>query len=234
MALKVIGAGFGRTGTLSMKAALEQLGYMKTHHMLEVMPSADQRKHWLAIAQNESVDWDDVFEGFEASVDFPSSTYYNELLAKYPDAKVVLTVRDPDRWYVSASNTIYAIGKAIPGWANKIIPPIRDNKIMVDGTIWQRVFHGRFEDKAYAKKIFTDYIDQVKQDVPADKLLVFEVKDGWGPLCEFLGQPIPDGDFPHVNDTASFRKMIRNIRLAFGGIYLLGAALLAGLIYAFI
>ncbi|MEO1029694.1 MAG: sulfotransferase family protein [Pseudomonadota bacterium] len=128
MALKVIGAGFGRTGTLSMKAALEQLGYVKTHHMLEVMPSKDQRKHWLAIAQGERVDWDEVFEGFEASVDFPSSTYYTELLEKYPEAKVILTVRDPDKWYVSASNTIYAIGKAIPGWARKVFPPIRDNK----------------------------------------------------------------------------------------------------------
>ena len=111
------------------------------------------------------------------------------------------------------------------------IPFVRNNREMVDGTVWNRVFHGRFEDKAYAKQIFRDYSEQVKADIPADKLLVFEVKDGWEPLCAFLGKEVPDTPFPHVNDSASFRKMIRNIKLFFGAVHVLLAAAVAGLVW---
>lgn len=227
MGLKVIGSGFGRTGTLSMKVALEQLGYVKTHHMEYVLKNADQRAWWHGVATGETPDWETIFDGYQASVDFPSASYYKELLTAFPDAKVIHTVRDVDRWYDSARETIYAIGRAPPAWARKFIPFVRRNEEMVNGAIWNRVFHGQFEDEAYAKQVFRDYTAQVKADIPADKLLVFEVKDGWEPLCAFLGKQVPDTPFPHVNDSASFRKMIRNIKLVFGAVHVLlaGAAL---------
>lgn len=227
MTLEVIGAGFGRTGTMSMKLALEQLGYVKTHHMSEVMPNKAQRAYWHHIGAGGTPDWDVVFEGFRACVDFPSSTYYNELLAHFPDAKVVLNIRDADRWYKSASETIMAMPGAIPGWAKKYLPMFSTNDEMVKGTVWNRVFDGRQDDPEHAKQVFNDYIEQVKADVPANKLLVFEVKDGWKPLCEFLGKDVPDTPFPHVNDSAQFKKMIRNMRLFFAAIHALMLAIFA-------
>jgi Sulfotransferase domain len=224
MTLKVIGAGFGRTGTMSMKFALEQLGYNQTHHMISVMHDEQQRQYWHDIAMGKQPDWDAVFDGFEASVDFPSCSYYQDLLAHYPDARVVLTVRDPDRWYRSASDTIYAIGKATPRWARKFIPSIRQNAQMVNGTVWNRVFQDRFEDEAYAKQVFRDYIEQVKSHVPADRLLVFEVSQGWGPLCAFLGKEIPDTPFPNVNDSEQFQQLIRKIRRTFFMVHAAGVA----------
>lgn len=231
MGLQVIGSGFGRTGTMSMKVALEQLGYLKTHHMEYVLKNADQRAYWHDVATGGTPDWVKIFDGYQASVDFPSASYYKELLAAFPDAKVVHTVRDADRWYKSASETIYAMGQASPAWAQKFIPFVRKNKEMVNGAVWNRVFHGRFEDEACAKQVFRDYTEQVKADIPADKLLIFEVKDGWEPLCTFLGKEVPDTDFPHVNDSASFRKMIRNIKLFFGAVHVLLAAGVVGLVW---
>ena len=140
MALKIIGAGFGRTGTLSMKAALEQLGFMKCHHMVDVVPSPEQVDAWLAKSRGETVDWERVFHGFEASVDFPSSLFYAELAGVYPDAKVVLTVRPPDGWYESTRNTLYELDQVAPRWLPALVPQARKIKEMTDNLIWQGVF----------------------------------------------------------------------------------------------
>ena len=207
MSLKVIGAGFGRTGTLSMKAALEQLGYDKCHHMAEVMPDGDQRKAWNAIGHGEAPDWNAVFEGFQASVDFPSCSYWRELSAEYPEARVILTTRDFDGWYESARETIYAFTRKIPGWLT-VIPMVRTIRDMTNATVWDKVFDGRFEDKEYARKVFEQHEAEVKATIPADRLLVFHPKQGWEPLCAFLGQPIPDMPFPNVNDRDQFKKML--------------------------
>ena len=224
MGLQVIGAGFGRTGTMSLKSALETLGYSKTHHMEEVLPDARQRRLWHDVAVGLPPDWDAIFDGFAASVDFPSSTYYAELLAHFPDAKVVLSVRNPDRWYKSASETIYAISKSSPLWARRFVTPLRHLHEMVEGTVWQRVFQGRFEEKAYATQVFRDYVEQVKVIVPADKLLIFEARQGWEPLCAFLGKPVPPIPFPHVNDSAAFKQRIRIIRAMFFAVHAVAAA----------
>lgn len=217
MTLEVIGAGFGRTGTLSMKAALERLGYDKCHHMIEVLgpDNPKQLDYWDAIGKGEATDWDEVFDGFKASVDFPSSIYWKELSDAYPDAKVVLTVRSFESWYKSASSTIYAVGNSAPAWT-RLIPKPRKIDRMVNNIIWQGKFDGKFEDEAHAEKVWNAHIADVKAGLPADRLLVFEVKDGWGPLCEFLGKPIPDAPFPRVNDTAQFHEMIKGLnRLAY-------------------
>jgi hypothetical protein len=207
MALKVIGAGFGRTGTLSMKAALERLGYNKCHHMIEVFASGDQVNQWHKLAEGAPPDWDAVFQGFEASVDFPSSAYWRELAAHYPDAKVILTTRSFESWYKSASETIYAVSAAMPGWM-KLVPRGKKIDRLVDGNVWQRVFHGKFEDKEYTRKIFEQHEANVKAAFPSERLLVFEPKQGWEPLCAFLAKEVPEGAFPRVNDTAEFHRNI--------------------------
>ena len=232
MALEVIGAGFGRTGTASMKAALEQLGYNKCHHMFEVMPSAEQLEAWHRISQGETPDWDAIFEGFQASVDFPSSGYWRELAAHYPDAKVILTTRSFDSWYESASDTIYPVSKDIPGWM-LIIPKIRKIKEMTYGAIWDRVFRGAFEDKDATRAVFEQHEADVKAAFSPDRLLVFHPKEGWAPLCEFLGKPVPGTPFPNVNDRDEFKKsvaMMRRLRLlpwVLGGLIALAAVYLA-------
>ncbi|MEQ9314326.1 MAG: sulfotransferase, partial [Henriciella sp.] len=212
MSLKVIGAGFGRTGTLSMKAALEQLGYTKCHHMLEVFPSDRQLDAWHGIGGGGTPDWDDIFDGFQASVDFPSSAYWRELAAHHPDAKIVLTTRSFDSWYESAMETIYPVSRDIPGWMT-IIPKVRKIKEMTYGTIWNRLFDDRFEDKEHARAVFEKHEADVKATFGPDRLLVFHPKEGWEPLCAFLGQPIPDTPFPNVNDRADFKKRIGMFKL---------------------
>lgn len=207
MALQVIGAGFGRTGTLSMKAALEQLGYDKCHHMMEVMPNAKQLDMWHRISQGEELDWDAVFEGFQASVDFPSSAYWRELAAYYPDAKIILTTRSFDSWYQSATETIWPVSRDIPGWMT-LIPMVRKIKQMTFGAIWDRLFGGGLDDKEAARLVFEQHEADVKAAFSEDRLLVFHPKEGWEPLCSFLGKPVPDTEFPNVNDRADFQNRI--------------------------
>lgn len=225
MALEVIGAGLARTGTLSLKTALEQLGYVKCHHMVEVMGNRKQIDLWNDVVIEGSGDWDSIFEGFRASVDLPSVKYYLELMEHFPDAKVILTVRDPDSWYRSTRETIYAFKKTSSGM--KWIPRLRKLLRMVDGVYWDGVFHGQFEDVEASKSIFRKHIEDVKASVPAERLLVFNVRDGWGPLCELLDQPVPANmPFPHVNDTASLRKTLRVMQLVRILPYAVGAVIL--------
>ncbi|MEL7031074.1 MAG: sulfotransferase family protein [Pseudomonadota bacterium] len=235
MALKVIGAGFGRTGTLSMKAALEQLGYDKCHHMLEVFPSDAQLDMWHRISQGETPDWDTVFDGYQASVDFPSSAYWRELAAQYPDAKIILTTRSFDSWYDSACETIYPVSRDIPGWM-MVIPKVRKIKEMTYGAIWDRVFGGKFEDKVAVRQVFDQHEADVKAAFSEDRLLIFHPKEGWEPLCAFLDKPVPKGTFPNVNDRASFKKQIGMMKrmqmlpFAVGGLAV-AAALIAYLVF---
>jgi hypothetical protein len=227
MALEIIGAGFGRTGTTSLKAALEQLGYRKCHHMLEVMQSRKQIEAWWSVAKNGTGDWDEIFEGYRASLDWPSSAYYEALMRHFPRAKVILTVRDTDAWYRSASATIHRLMRVTPAWL-RWFPRMRMTAEMLHGIVWDGVFHGRFEDAEASKRIFRQHIEDVKARVPPERLLVFNVRDGWQPLCEFLGVPVPEGaPFPHLNESARMRRLIPVLRLLGVLPYLLLAAALA-------
>jgi hypothetical protein len=219
--MKVIGAGFGRTGTMSLKVALETLGFGPCYHMTEVFEHPEHADFWQAAWRGEPVDWDGFLEGYEAAVDRPACTFYEEQFQRHPDARVLLSVRDPERWYESMRNTIYELSVGIPssplyrvGFAVVSFfifgPSARGN--MADEIIWDGTFDGRFEDKHHAIEVFNRHIDEVRRRVPQDRLLVYEVKDGWGPLCEFLGVEVPDEPFPRVNDTAEMRRRIRAIR----------------------
>ena len=177
MALKVIGAGFGRTGTTSLKLALEQLGFDKCYHMREVMKK-HKAKVWYEIRQGKPVDWDKIFKGYQATVDWPGCVFYKELMEQYPEAKVLLSVRDPDKWYESSLNTIYPATKRFPAWTSWFISPMKYTPLMVNRVIWDGVFGGKFEDREYAINVFKQHIEEVKRYVPPDKLLVYEARMG--------------------------------------------------------
>jgi Sulfotransferase domain len=209
MPLKVIGAGLGRTGTLSLKSALEELGFRKCYHMLDLVTHPEQVPVWDAATRNEPVDWDSFFEGYAATVDWPGCSFYREYMRLYPDAKVILTVRDPERWYNSARQTIYYVRHAFPGWVRVLLPRMRRFRTVLDRLIWVGMFQGRFEDRPFAIEVFNRHNDEVRHAVPPERLLVYDVKEGWGPLCAFLGVGVPEGKpFPHLNDTAEFRGRI--------------------------
>ena len=229
MAIEVIGAGFGRTGTASLRLALEHLGFVKCHHMISLGEQRRLVRAWHDVALDGARNWDEIFEGFRATVDWPSTAYYRELMEHYPDAKVVLTVRDPDSWYRSARETIYAVYDSMPGWLKRL-PPMATGTEMVQAIIWQGQLQGRFEDPDAAKAIFRQHVDDVKATVPPERLLVYHVREGWGPLCEFLGVPAPeDRPFPHVNERAAMKRLLLVLRLMGTLPYLLIAVGLAWL-----
>ena len=222
--MKVIGAGFGRTGTASLKRALEELGFGPCYHMTEVFANPEHADFWLSAWRGEPVNWDGVLGSYEATVDWPACTFYEELMERHPDAKVLLSVRDPEKWYESTRNTIYELDKIstgsplsrlsfallsllVFGTFNTSQAPM-GNEIVFRGT-----FDGRFEDKHHAIEVFNRHNEEVLRRVPKERLLVYEVKDGWGPLCEFLGVKEPDKPFPHLNDAAEIRRMILLLRI---------------------
>ncbi|MFP5320932.1 MAG: sulfotransferase family protein [Acidimicrobiia bacterium] len=215
--MEVIGTGFGRTGTLSTKRALERLGFGPCHHMEEAITHPRQFAALAAHVRGEPVDWHRLFGGYRSQVDFPGACVWRELLAAFPDAKVLHTVRDPDRWYDSTRETIYGARTMVAPWVRRLVPLIDRYFAVNEALIWDGVFEGRFEDRDRAIEIFHERTAEVVEAVPADRLLVFDVADGWGPLCEFLGVPVPDEQFPHVNDRSSMRRKLGAVRAATHG-----------------
>ena len=201
MSIQVIGAGFGRTGTMSLKVALEMLGYDKCYHMMEVVDHLDHLGFWSQAARGEAVPWDALFSGYQASVDWPSANYWREQLLHYPRAKVILTSREPERWYASVMNTIYPTSVEAKNSAD---PDTARFGKWVFETIWDRIFNGRMSDKAYCIKQFKAHEKAVIAEVPEQQLLKFQAADGWAPLCEFLGCAVPDAPYPNTNSTEDF------------------------------
>lgn len=142
MALKVIGAGFGRTGTLSLKTALEELGFGRCYHMREVLKNPSHWKRWAEIIGGGKADWETLLQGYQSSTDWPVAAYYRELMAVYPDAKIILTVRDPESWYKSIMGTVYQFGRQ-SGWFTQVIPPAHQFFNTMEKVIWEGVFHNR-------------------------------------------------------------------------------------------
>jgi hypothetical protein len=151
----------------------------------------------------EDVDWDEVYKGFNAAVDFPTCGFYKVLMQKYPDAKIVHTTRDPEKWYKSAMNTIYQFEKDRP---TDLPQHVKQGAHMASTVAWQGVFQGKFEDKEAMLRLFDEHEKDVRRSVPADRLLIFETgKDGWEKLCPFLGKDIPNKPWPHMNTTEEFQ-----------------------------
>ena len=212
MTLKVIGAGFGRTGTLSLKEALEKLGFGPCHHMKEVMLNSEQAEYFYLASMGEKVDWDEVFKDYNSAVDWPAAAYYKELSEKYPNAKVILGMRDAGSWYDSASTTIYQMSQNFPKWIRLIFPRTKKLFKMIDKTIFGEVFSYRFEDRESAMQVFNDHVEEVKRSIPEERLLMHSAKDGWGPLCAFLDAPVPEEPYPWVNDSKIFARRLMFIK----------------------
>ena len=202
MALDIIGAGFGRTGTMCLKVALEQLGY-PCYHMVECFPKGlEHWKLWEQVGKG-TPDWDAIFEGFTATVDFPACTSYARLAEYYPEAKVVLGVRDPEKWFTSVQSTIF--GKE---WIEFL--PGTDAGAYMKATI-NDYFDGRMHDHDHLIRRFNEHTAEVRATIDPARLLVFEASDGWEPLCQFLELPTPEGDFLHINDTEAVQGIIKTI-----------------------
>lgn len=207
MSLKVVGAGFGRTGTLSLKIALERIGFGPCYHMMEVFPRPDHVARWHRLAFEQSMDWDEIFRGFHATVDWPAARWWREIAAHFPEAKVLLSVRDPEAWYKSVTDTIYQPMKSpAPDGVPELV---RLQSEMARKAILSETFDNRFEDKAHAIEVFQKHNQAVRDAIDPARLLVFDVREGWGPLCAFLEVPVPDEPFPRLNDTATFQAMMR-------------------------
>ncbi len=205
MGLRVIGAGYGRTGTASLKLALETLGFGPCHHMSEVLPNPERVALWTRLGNGAGEAdpslWDEAFEGYRATVDWPACTHWRALMARYPDAKVILTRRDAGKWFTSADETILNAGVNAKVAESPMGP-------MLDANIW-RLFDGRLGDREHMMARFETHSAEVIAGVPADRLLVFEARDGWGPLCAFLGVGVPDEAYPHVNSLEDTKRFMQ-------------------------
>lgn len=199
--LEVIGAGFGRTGTLSMRAALVRLGFGPCDHMVENEEHPERFALWDEALRRktagEPIDWRPLLDGFRAIVDWPGAYFWRELTSAHPDAKVLLTVRHPERWVESIQATIFALSDdQLPEGSRDII--------------FTRTFGDRLTDRAHCLTVFEGHVQAVREAIAPDRLLVFDVRQGWGPLCTFLGVPVPEVEpFPHVNDTAAFQADVQ-------------------------
>ena len=237
MTLNVIGAGLGRTGTHSTQLALNQLG-LPCYHMTEVILNKDNKSHldfWRKVANSPpgtQHDWSQVFAKYAATIDNPGCCVWRELMAAYPDAKVLLTLhpRGAEAWYESTMETIYFTESA---WQFKVLelltPFGRKLGDMSRKLIWGRTLNGVMGDKGKAVARYNAYVNEVKAAVPPEKLLIFKVTDGWEPLCAFLGVGAPDTKFPNVNDRAEFKK---NISGGAMGAYLILAGIAAAAVIA--
>ena len=197
MSLSVIGAGFGRTGTASMKTALELLDLGCCHHMKEVT-TPEQNSFWLAAAEGKDMQWDQVFEGFGCCIDWPAAFFWRELSEYYPDAKILLTIRDPESWYKSMENTIFNVLKAKP-----------EPFAVAVKLIGERLFEERFGDKEFVIGLYEQNIRDVQAEFSSDRLLTYELGSGWEPLCRFLDKPIPNIAFPQSNTTEEFQTLVK-------------------------
>lgn len=203
MALGIVGAGFGRTGTRSLHQAIETLGFGPCHHMYEVRNSARQLALWQAIAAGAPPDWDAVFDGYGAQVDWPAAAYWRPIAAHFPQAKVILSVRDPEAWYDSMLQTI--VPSATFGAEADPDPAGRAGSGIIRKVALEGIFQGRIQDRAFALDRFARHRQEVTDTIAADRLLVFDVREGWGPLCTFLGCAVPDQPFPSSNSVSEFR-----------------------------
>ena len=195
MTLKVIGTGFGRTGTDSMREALDMLGFGPCHHMYEVNTKEEQKRLWRAFVRGAPTSWDELFAGYTSCIDWPSAYYWPELIRIYPNAKVILTYRSPESWWASFEKTILAGLRQSTDPASLGLSLIKD-----------KVFGGKPDDRAHVIAIYQANVEKVKATVPKERLLVHELGDGWEPLCALLGVAVPSQPYPSRNTASDFQS----------------------------
>lgn len=208
MALEILGPGFGRTGTASLKIALEMLGFGPCHHMHEVLDDPSQVPHWQALAAGQAVDWDAAFAGYRSQVDWPGAHGWRALADHFPHARVILTVRPEEAWWRSFSATIGTLLThidSLPEMPWHIRAMLDAERALIE----TRTFGCKASNKAGALAAYRRHTAAVRAAIRAERLLVFDVAEGWGPLCGFLGAAVPAVPFPRTNSAEEFWATLR-------------------------
>ncbi|WP_017541692.1 sulfotransferase family protein [Nocardiopsis halophila] len=204
----VIGAGFGRTGTMSLHTALALLGFGPVFHMGELYDRPERLGAWRdAAAGRESVGR--AVAGYASTLGWPGCAFVGDLVRAFPRARVVLTDRDPEAWYRSAYRTLYLSRFDEQGRRRRLEGDTAQVAAFAEELIWDGAFHGRFEERSHALSVFSEHRERVIAAVPGDRLLVFRAEEGWGPLCSFLGVPVPGTPYPRSNGAADFHARVR-------------------------
>lgn len=204
MTLQVVGAGLGRTGTHSLKVALEQLLGGPCYHMMEVFGRPGDIPVWQAAINDGMPNWNDFLSEYRAAVDWPAAAFWREISAANPDAIVLLSSRDTDGWWTSANNTIFKIvERELPAEEEAG----RAQMAMATDMLGKR-FTPNWRDETEAKRAFEQHNADVRASVPADRLIDYHPGDGWEPICARLGLAVPSEPFPHLNTTDEFRAMV--------------------------
>lgn len=202
MTLKLIGAGLGRTGTASLKVALEELGIGRCYHMSEILQNPACTQDWIDAA-NGNADWDKIFSGYTATVDNPGCGFWRELADYYPNAKVILTIRDAEKWYESTDETIHSLQFASfiknSPWGE-----------MVQKTVYDTM-DNRMQDRDFMVSFFNKRSEEIISTIAPERILVYRVKEGWEPLCKFLDVPVPSSEFPRINTRDETKELIANM-----------------------
>lgn len=203
MALEIVGAGFGRTGTHSLKLALERLGFGPCHHMFEIRDNPELLPPWEAVAAGAPPDLDVLFDGYRAQVDWPGARYWRELAGVFPQARVILTVRDPQRWFDSVEISLVKLMEVRGSHPSEYVNRLLDmaHRIVVEG-----VFSGRMADRDHAIAVYQRHVEDVRATIAPERLLVFDVEEEWEPLCRFLGADVPSEPFPWTNASRVFTE----------------------------
>ncbi|THD38379.1 MAG: sulfotransferase family protein [Sphingomonas sp.] len=202
MPLHVIGSGLGRTGTKSLQTALNMLGVGPCHHMVEVFAHPESMALWVEAAKGRP-DWDAIFANYGSAVDYPTAAFWRELADYYPDAKIIHTVRDPDKWFESTQATIFAPQGPVAN-ASADAGPMGEFFASIMGPM-----AGRMADRAFMTDYFRRHSAEVEAEIAPDRLLVYQAGQGWEPLCSFLGVPVPAEPYPSENSRAEFIARIQ-------------------------
>jgi hypothetical protein len=198
--LQVVGAGVGRTGTHSLKIALEQLLGGSCHHMMEVIVRPEEVPVWTDAIDGKQIDWAALMTPYVAQVDWPGASFWPELTEANPDALVILSVRDPDDWYTSCTNTIFE--------GLEMMVEQGDQWMAAVMRLLGQRFSDQLDDRAAMLRAYERHNDAVRAGVPSERLLEWTAADGWEPICERLGLPVPAEPFPRTNSTVEFREMV--------------------------
>lgn len=204
MTLSVISAGFGRTGTMSLKLALEELGLGPCHHMIEVIHNGEAQVPLWNAALSGHPDYAAIYDGYKSAVDWPSAAFWKELANAYPEAKIILSSRSAESWYASISETILATV-----WAPDTWPPQAVEWFTMVTRVLERSF-GDAREKDDLIATFHAHEANVKATIPPERLLVHSAKDGWGPLCAFLDVPVPLTPYPRTNSKEEFFQHMKD------------------------
>ena len=206
MTLRIIGSGFGRTGTTSLKEALEVLGFGPCHHAVEVLAHPEQIPVWHRALAGEAVDWSLVLSSYRSQIDWPGAHFWRELAAAYPAAKVIHSIRPVEAWWNSYSATI---GKHLHGRRGGLLPiDLQRWFDDLEEMVGRQTFGSTVLDKEAAVAAYLRRTEDVRAAIPPSRLLVFGVAEGWEPLCAFLGVAVPDRPFPRLNSTAQFWESV--------------------------